>query len=205
MAAHLSIPAPFRSRSVFTLAVSLVGCAGLPAIFLPFTYGLSPFAALLSSYFPLAVPLVLSVAIAAISAAWIAAGSLGHRARLASRVAGLAGAAVFAWLYVRPHLGGIMFDLNIREQWPAVTWVPPLVILAAGLLLSAWLARQPRARDAAVIVLLEGVYVAGATQCLVGFWDDYDAGAYFVAVAAAAYLAQMIGVTETAYRTRRTA
>jgi hypothetical protein len=203
MAAHLPIPAPFRPRSTFTLAVSLVGCAGLPAIFLPFTFGASPFAALLSTYFPLAVPLVLSLAIAAVSAAWVAAGSLGPRARLAARVAGLAGAAGFAWLYVRPRLGG-MFELNMRES-PAVVWVPPLVLLAAGLLLSAWLARQPRARDAAAIVLLEGVYVAGATQCLVGFWDDYDAGAYFVAVATAAYLAQMIGVTVAVYRTRRAA
>jgi len=203
MAAHLSVPAPLRSRSAFTLAVSLAGCAGLPAIFLPFTFDVSPFAALPSPAFPLAVPLTLSVAIAAISAAWIAAGSLGPRARLASRVAGLAGAAGFAWLYVRPHLGG-MFALNMRES-PAVMWVPPLVVLAVGLLLSAWLARQPRARDAAAIVLLQGVYVAGAAQCLVGFWDDYDAGAYFVAAAAAAYLAQVIGVTVAAYRTRRAA
>jgi hypothetical protein len=166
-----------RSRSILAVIASV---AGTIALFLPFTFHVSPLAALSGSAgvtgaWRLALPffLVLPMGILLLARS----GRTSPASRAIAYGAALGAAAVMLSMYVT---GGSRPD-SLTE---ALAMGVPLAMLALGVWV--WRRAARMAAGAEALAALQVVYVANLLLCLIGFWGDWQVGAYFSLVAAAA-------------------
>ena len=176
-------------RSIVHVLLTVVGMTGIAGLFLPFTFGTSPLeAASTKEFWQLAVPFFLAVLATAASIRWVISGSFsgGERAIayvISGSVAGLTLSMSFPF-YGRPR--------NIQE-W--LTMLSPYPILALGLYFLIRNSRMASSREFNPVLAIQVAYLANAVMCLIGFYGDWDPGAYCALVAAGAFVLQIVQVT----------
>jgi hypothetical protein len=192
------IPAPRRHRSAFSIGIAVVALVGVPAIWLPFAYRITPASALFDDGFfhlwPLAWPHLLAIPIAAALVRWAASGRLSNAERGGGRLLAVGAWCVTGSLFVEPISHG---------NWPssAGDWTAffvPLAMLAGGVALAVWALRGGRAPDGLdAIVMMELAYLPNVALCVqaaTGGGEHLQIGAYAVLLTSAAYGIHVLAV-----------
>ena len=171
---------------------------GVVTIVLPFTYDISPGEAVLSGVFDwrhffgevfggpfaLGFAFLLTLPIAGVYLRWLSTGVLSRKAWIATYVA----TALMGAMTLSVYLGVDQPPGNIHE-W--IVWIVPLGTLGLG----TWIivrnarARLPQPLNAAVA--MQVVYVVNGLLALIGFFGDWDIGAYFALATVVVYVTQL--------------
>jgi hypothetical protein len=191
--------ARMRYRSIHLL-LTVVGAAGIAAVYLPFTWDVSPMMAMREEMlWMLAWPFFLPIAIAAASARWLISRSLSKpEAAIAYIASGSAAGIMLAFI------GRFLFEDNggpVRSaDWLAVSMTIVILVLGTCLLITTW--RTLKRPDFRPLLALQVAYVGNAAFCLIEFLDfpGWQAGAYVVLVTVIAYLLQIILVYPQTHR-----
>jgi hypothetical protein len=206
MTNSLQVPAAHAPHSWITLTVTVLGLAGILALFLPFTENRTPFMVALGSeggdLIFLALPLFLACLASAASVRWCVSNRLSRVERLLGYIGTLTGAIMFLSLDIR----GGMWPSRFFE-W--LVWTGLLMIPLAGVLL--WVRNRrkgiPKALNA--ITAMQIVYIADAVWALALVFlpsappkpGEFQLslkpqiGAYFVLLTALVYLTQICAVS----------
>ena len=171
---------------------------GIVAIILPFTYGVSPGAAVLCGVsewrdffdeifggpFALGFPFLLTLPVAGVYLRWFSTGALSRQASIAAYVVAGAMAALTLSLYL-----GLDDTPDNVHDW--LVWIGPLGTLGLGMWLLVRNARThlPQALNAAIT--MQVVYVVNGLLALIGFFGDWDIGAYFALATVVVYVIQL--------------
>ena len=198
-----ALPAAHDPRSRFSLAVAIIGLAGVAAIFLPFTYGTSPLSATFDGLWQFGVPLMLAILVTLGSFRWIVTGRLSRAERLSAYLAALVAACCILLLpgvFVVSMLtgqGGGATRPSGGIEWFMFAF--PLL----GSLVGAYLLRKnlragvPDAVNA--VAAMQVVYVTVAILSFAVFGTyGWQIGAYLVAVTTLVYLVQIVAVSVAA-------
>jgi hypothetical protein len=193
-----ALPAAHDPRSRFSLAVAIIGLAGVAAIFLPFTYGTSPLSATFDGLWQFGVPLMLAILVTLGSFRWIVTGRLSRAERLSAYLAALVAAGcilLLSGMFVVSMLTGHGGSATI--EWVMLAF--PLL----GSLTGAYLLRKnlragvPDAVNA--VAAMQVVYVTVAILSFAVFGTyGWQIGAYLVAVTTLVYLVQIVAVSVAA-------
>jgi len=167
------------------------GLTGIVALFLPFTWGVSPVDAALSrGFWKIATPFFLSILISGASIRWAVSRSLSRVERWVAYM--LSCASAFATLFF-VFLPSNPWPSNAQE-WGA--WGLPVPVLALGAFAVIRNARFGMLPDLSAVMAMQAAYLANSLFCLVAFWGDWGGGwqigAYFVLVASVIYLVQIV-------------
>ena len=176
-------------RSIVHLLLTVVGMTGIAALFLRFAYSTSPVdAASDRELWRLALPLFLAVLASAASIRWVISGSFSGRERAIAYIVScsMVGVTLSLWF---PFDGG---PTTIQE-WLA--FVSPVPILALGVYFLIRNSRMEPSRDFNPVMAIQVAYLAHAVLCLIALFGDWELGAYFVLVAALAFVLQIILVS----------
>jgi len=191
------LPAPRRHRSAFSIGIAVVAFAGVPAIWLPFAYGITPASVLFNDEWQLGWPYLLAVPIAAALVRWVASGRLSNAERWSGRLFAAGAACVTGSQFVAPIFHG---------NWPsgAGDWMGffvPLALLAGGAALALWAMRSGRAPDGLdAMVMMEAAYLPNVVLCVLmaGSWDQpLQSGAYVVLLTSVAYVIHLLAALVT--------
>ena len=190
-----------RHRGIHVL-LTVAGAAGIAAIFLPFTWDVSPLLAMRDeTMWMLAMPFLLPVAVAAASTRWIVSGSLSNpEAAIAYVASGSAAGITLAFI------GRLLFDdgAPVRiADWLAVSMAIVILTLGGCLLVTTW--RTLKRPDFRPLLALQVAYLGNAAFCLTEFFDfpGWQAGAYVALGTVIAYLLQIILVYPQSHRLAR--
>ena len=206
-----ALPAAHDPRSRLSLIVAIVGLAGVPAVFLPFTSDTSPLK--VAAQFPLlrqgpadyflgglwrlGVPLMLAILVTAGTFRWVVSERLTRAERVAGYLAALVAAACFLSIFFTYGSDDAQSAPSGFIEWFMVAL--PWVASAAGAYL---LRRNSRAGvpDAVnVIAAMQIVYVSVAVICLAAYASSgWQIGAYLVAVTTLVYLVHIVAVSMAA-------
>jgi hypothetical protein len=202
------LPAAHNPRSRFSLAVAIVGLAGVASIFLPFTYDVSPFGAartlfsgdsFLGDLWHLGIPSLLAILVTAGAFRLAVSGRLTRGERLVGYLAALGAGCCFLAIYLPDGNGDSAWGPSTVSEWCMLltSWVGS----AAGAYL-LWRNRRRGVPDAAnVIVAMQIAYAITAVFSLIAFpFNGWQVGAYLVALTTLAYLAQIAAVSVAAPR-----
>jgi hypothetical protein len=192
------LPAPHRHRSAFSIGVAVVALVGVPAIWLPFGYGISPASALFDNGFfhlwPLAWPHLLAIPIAAALLRWAASGRLSKAERCCGRLLAAGACCVTGSLFVEPFFDG---------NWPAsagdwTAFLVPLAMLAGVVALAVRVPHGGRAADGLdAIVMMEMAYLPNVALCVqaaTGGGEHLQVGGYAVLLTSGVYLVQILAL-----------
>jgi len=191
------LPAPRRHRSAFSIGIAVVALVGVPAIWLPFAYRITPASALFDDGFfrlwPLAWPYLLAIPIAVALVRWAVSGRLSNAERWGGRLF-----AVSAWCVT----GSFFAEPVSHGHWGDLTaFFVPLAILAGGAALALWALRSRRAPDGLdAIVLMEMAYLPNVALCVqaaTGNSEPLQVGAYAVLLTAGVYVIHILAVLAT--------
>lgn len=167
---------------------------GIVAIVLPFTFDISPgqtvlggvsfFDKVFGGPFALGFPFLLSLPIGAVYLRWLSVGALSRQASITAYVvAGAMGA-----LTLSVYLGADHAPTDIQGWF---LWIGPLGTLGLG----TWVtirnarARLPQALNAAIA--MQVAYVMNGLFALIGFFGNWDIGAYFAFATTVVYVIQL--------------
>jgi len=200
-AAAAPLPASRRHRSAFSIGIAAVAFAGVPAIWLPFAYGITPASALFDDGFfrlwPLAWPHLLAIPIAVALIRWAVSGRLSNAERWGGRLFAAGAWCVTGSLFVEPIFHG---------NWPSgpgdwTAFLVPLAILAGGAALALWALRSRRAPDGLdAMVLMEMAYLPNVALCVqaaTGNGEPLQIGAYVVLLTSVVYVIHILAVLAT--------
>ena len=192
------LAAPRRHRSPLSIGIAVVAFAGVPAIWLPFAYGISPASGLLDDgffhFWTLAWPHLLAIPIAAALFRWVASGRLSNPERWCGRAFAAGACCVTGSLFVKPLFQG---------NWPSsagdwTAYLVPLAMLAGGVALAVWALRSGRAPNGLdAIVMMELAYfpnVALCVQAATSSGEHLQIGAYAALLTSAAYGIHVLAV-----------
>ena len=179
------------NRSRIHVSLTLSGTAGIAAIFLPFTYGVSPVDAALqkelSLFRLLAIPFFVGIIVSGASIRWIISGAFSRAEKAIAYLVSVATAAM-----PLTFLG-----LLVGEQgWPPdsrdwLTSAIPLVALLLGVYPLIRNLKNQTTVEYSPVMAMQLAYLANCLFCLDVFRDDWEVGAYLAIVTALAYLIQI--------------
>lgn len=176
-------------RSTVHLLLTLVGMIGIAGLFLPFTEGVSPVAAALDgAFWKLALPFFLAILASAASIRWVISGSF----------SGLEWAIAYV---VSASMVGVTLSVSFPfESRPAniqewVATLSPYAIVALGLYFLIRNSRIGSSREFNPVLAIQIAYLANAALCLMGFFGDWQLGAYCALVAVLAFALQIVLVS----------
>ena len=192
------LSAPRRHRSAFSIGIAVAALAGVPAIWLPFAYRITPASALFDDGFLglwlLAWPHLLAIPIAAALFRWVASGRLSSPERWCGRAFAAGACCVTGSLFVEPF-----FNRNVpsgTSDW--IAFLVPLAILAGGVALAVWALRSGRARHGLdAIVMMEMAYLPNVALCVqaaTGNREPLQIGAYAVLLTSVVYVIHILAV-----------
>jgi hypothetical protein len=191
------LPAAHNLRSRFSLAVAIIGLAGVAAIFLPFTYGTSPLSATFDGLWQFGVPAMLAILVTVESFRWVVTGRLTRAERIVGYLAALVAAGCFLSIYLPDGNGDSAWGPSGFSEWFMflVSWVGS----AAGVCLLWRNTRTGVPSAANAIAAMQIVYAIVAVFCIVAFASEgRQIGAYLVAVTTLVYLVQIVAVSVAA-------
>lgn len=194
------------NRSISRLLLTVGGTAGIAALFLPFTYGVSPTKVVadfvgcliysgnratfldLSEFFLLAIPFFLSVLVSAAYVRWMISGLLSRPERAIAYVA--SSMMAFSTLYFNIWITIVEGLPSSSEEW--LTLAIPLLALFIGVYFVIKKLRNKGPKEVSAIMAMQIAYLYNALFCLPGFFEDWQIGAYCVVVASSVYLLQIV-------------
>jgi hypothetical protein len=196
-----ALPAAYDPRSRFSLIVAIVGLAGVAAVFLPFTSGISPLSATFDGLWQFGVPAMLAILVTLGSFRWIVTGRFLRAERLSAYLAALVAAGcilllpgVFAVSMLTGQGGGA------TRPSDGIDWFMfPLL----GSLVGAYLLRRnsrtgvPATVNAVAAMQVVYVIVAILSFAIFGMYG-WQIGAYLIAMTTLAYMAQIVAVSVAA-------
>ena len=204
-----ALPAAHDPRSRFSLVVAIVGLAGVAAVFLPFTFNVSPLDAvralpflqgdahLLGGLWRLGVPFLLAILVTVGTFRRIVLGPLTRAELVVGYLAALVAACCFLSLYLPYGNDDPARAPSGFSEWFMflVSWVGS----AAGAYL-LWRNLQRGVPHAAnIISAMQIVYAIVAVFCMVAFASEgWQIGAYLVAVTTLVYLVHIVAVSVAA-------
>jgi hypothetical protein len=191
--------------------LTVLGLAGIPALFLPFYFNTSPVDTFLddsdSERWLLGLPFFLAPFAVAASWRWIVAGSLSRGWRIVGLGLGLAASmAVITASYLITSALSHLFDSgppgppNTLLGWIMLA-IPVMTLLAGGFLLHRN-SRDVRSREFNPVLSMQTAYVAHALFFLILFSGEWQSGAYFVLVTTIAFIVQPVLILRTQHSTR---
>jgi hypothetical protein len=197
---HAPAPATGRADWLFLL----LGLPALVALFVPFTFGVSPVQVVRESpgTFPwtrwepemaivlVTLPLFLPVAASALRLRMIVSGREMRGERWASYAAAAIGAA--AVLALLAAAVAQWWDMAVPERW---MFGAGAAVLAGGAVAVLALRRRGARRDVRALATMLVPYAADCTICLIAFREEAQLGWYLTAVSAAAALAEVVVLT----------
>ncbi len=181
-----------KNRSIGPLLLTVSGTAGIAALFLPFTWDISPTeAVVLRELFLLAIPSFLSVLVSAAYVRWMISGLLSRTERAIAYVA--SSMMAFSTLYF------IISDWLMSKGWPdpfdVRGWlivVIPVLTLLSGVYFVIKKLRNKGSKEVSAIMAMQIAYLSNALLCLILFFGDWEIGAYFVVVTSIVYQLQIV-------------
>jgi hypothetical protein len=204
-----ALPAAHDPRSRFSLVVASVGLSGVAAVFLPFTFNVSPLDAagtlpflrgdahFLGGLWRLGVPFSLAILVTVGTFRRIVLGPLTPAELVVGYLAALVAACCFLSLYLPYGNDDPARAPSGFSEWFMflVSWVGS----AAGAYLLWRNLRRGVPHAANVISAMQIAYAIVAVFCLVAFASEgWQIGAYLVAVTTLAYMAQIVAVSVAA-------
>ncbi len=165
------------------LLAALLGLAGIIVLFLPFTGDESPLSAAAGQFWRLALPFFLAVLVSLGSLRWIVAGRLSHFEATAGCLASMSAACLTLTLYLQD-----ISPSDLRD-WVSLL-VAPIVLIVGGVLVVIS-RRRGLPLGLTTLMSLQIAYLANCLLCLVAFFGEWQAGAYFALLTALVYLAQI--------------
>jgi hypothetical protein len=187
----MNTTSPRLPHATLHLLLTLAGLAGIAGLFLPFTANTSPVDALrddLWGVWRLAVPFFLAPFALAAGVRWIIAGPLSGPERLVAYVVSAASACLTLY-FVGDGLKDQGWPSNVRD-W-LVVLVPVVVLLSGAYVLVPKLGFG-RSSGFNPVLAIQVAYLANALLCLIGFFGEWQVGAYCALVPALAYLVQIV-------------
>jgi hypothetical protein len=204
-----ALPAAHDPRSRFSLVVAIVGLAGVAAVFLPFTFNVSPLDAagtlpflrgdahFLAGLWHLGVPLFLAILVTGGTGRWVISARFTRAERIVGYLAALVAAACLLSIFVTYGSDDAQSSPSGFIEWFMVGF--PWVGSAAGVYLLRRNSRTGVPAAANTIAAMQIVYVIVAIICLVTYASSgWQIGAYLVAVTTLAYMAQIVAVSVAA-------
>jgi hypothetical protein len=172
--------------------MTLLGAVGIPAIFLPFTWDISPFAAAFETDFNLwriGWPALLPVLIAIALLRWLISTTI---SRTELNMAGFVGAGstvlvCFTISGMITTIGGWPGDL---KEWLSI--VLPVVTLGFAVFALLKTRQNLMFKPFRAIMSMQIAYIANCLLCLSSFFGEWQIGAYFCLITVIVYLIQMI-------------
>ena len=173
------------------LVLAIVGISGIVALFLPFTYDVSPMMGVIDEgFWPLSFPFFLSIAVSAASVRWITSGSFSKLESATAYIVSSATAGItLAWITDAFSAAGS--EPSSIGMWLIV--ITPTVVLLLGTYLLVRELRRKGLQGFCPVLALQIAYLGNAVFCLLAFANDlgWQAGAYLSLVTAVAYLIQI--------------
>ena len=180
------------NRSIGPLLLTVSGTAGIAALFLPFTWDISPTeAVVLRELFLLAIPSFLSVLVSAAYVRWMISGLLSRPERAIAYVA--SSMMAFSTLYY--IISGMLRGFDWLKPFDVRDWlivVIPVLTLLSGVYFVIKKLRNKGPKEVSAIMAMQIAYLSNALLCLIGFFGVWEIGAYFVVVTSIVYLLQIV-------------
>jgi hypothetical protein len=174
------------NRSISLLLLTVSGTAGIAALFLPFTWGVSPASAVFAmAYWQLAIPFFLSVLVSAASVRWMISGLPSRPERAIAYVA----SSMMAFSTLSLYLDIDAWPSGMQE-WLSMTI--PLLTLLLGVYVVIKNLRNKGPKEVSAVMAMQIAYLSNALLCLIGFFGEWQIGAYFVLVTSIVYLLQIV-------------
>lgn len=183
------------SRFRLQLILVIIGGIGIIAIFIPFTWSVSPIdAAFYKDTWRLAWPAFLPPLITIISLRWLKFNTLSRAEKKLAYLAAIASIGVT-----------LSFYLETNDGWPGsfrewLSFVFPFITLGFGILALLRSRQHTVLQGFRPIMSLQFAYLANMLLCLTGFLGEWNIGAYFSLVTVIAYLTQMLLIFRYAKR-----
>lgn len=171
------------------LVLTVMGMAGSAGLFLPFVYDVSPATALSQGDLRLmALPFFLAPLALAESLRWIISGSSSRLER------------AMAYLLSTAMAGSTLLLCAVPENWPSgvqdwLSFGAPLATLFLGICFLIRNSKISTSREFNPVLAMHTAYLANALLCLIGFFGDWQVGAYFVLITASVFVIQIILVS----------
>jgi len=179
------------NRYISLLFLIVAGTAGMAALFLPFTWDVSPAEAVVSELFQLAIPFFFSVLVCAAYVRWMISGLLSRPERAITYVvSSLVALRVLFWIILGLKDEGWPSDV---QGWLLVAI--PLLMLLFGVYVVVKNLRNKGPKEVSAVMAMQIVYLSNALFCLIVFFGGWQIGAYFVVVTSGVYLIQIVLVS----------
>jgi hypothetical protein len=168
---------------------------GTIGLFLPFTWGTSPWDAISDGdLWQAGVPAFLAVLASAGSIRWMISGSFSAVERVIAYIAGASMAGVSLSPLVEQ--GVPSFTTLDWQDWKGwLVLAVPVLVLAVGIGFLFRNSRTARSSQFNPVMSVQVAYVAHAAMWLLVWYGHWDVGAYFVLVATLAFVIQMVLVS----------
>jgi hypothetical protein len=187
-----SVSSDLRSWFIIQLLLTLTGVIGIAAIFLPFSWSISPFSAAFMKDFDLwqiAWPAFLPLLITVVSLRWLFAPAFSRTEVIISHFAGAVsiGLVCYTLFSFLTNIGGWPTGLN---EWLSLIF--PFVTLAFGVYVLIRSRKSLIYMPFMAIFSMQVAYVANCLLCLISFHGEWQIGAWFCLITVIAYLIQII-------------
>jgi len=180
---------PIDSRPHLPLQwiLTVTGVTGIPAIFLPFTVGTSPWAAAFGGYglWQIALPAFLSLPVTYLLMRWLIAKKLLITEQLIACLLSIASAFTTLAVYVKD----MTYPADLKE-W--VVFILPLLIICSGIFILVRIRNKKMFNPYGAILCLQLAYLANCVLSLGAFIGEWQSGAYLIMLTVTAYLIQLI-------------
>jgi hypothetical protein len=181
------------NRSPIQWFLTIAGLSGIASIFLRFAYGVSPFEAVFyEDLWVLGAPFLLSVVISASVIRW---NLTGRSSLLEQIITYLIGLSVMAIVIMTNFL--MMADVigtffNSKAMMAGILSASSLI---AGIFLVIRNHRIGKFKNLSPIMLMQTAYLSNGILILIGYWGDWQIGAYFTLATVIVYAAQMVWIS----------
>lgn len=172
------------------MLLTILGLIGIPVLFLPFTFSVSPFKAVsghgYGDLWRLGLPFFLAILISFGFVRWRFFGKLTQTEGVIGYMAGLGSACVTFSLYF--DAGGPPWARSFRE---AVAVGSPFIVTVLAIW-RVWRNRRMGVPMAVCsLICLQAAYLANSVFCLVGFYGGWQIGAWLTLAVSMVYVVQV--------------
>lgn len=165
---------------------SVASLTGISAIFLPFTWGVSPMGAVCWGFdgiWKLGVPFFLAILILGASLHWIISGTLSKLEKWIAYIISISVACLTLSLFITSPPS----DFN---EW--LMLLATIITLAIGVFLVIISFKIEKLKQFSPIMAMQTAYLGNCVLCLLVYRDDLEIGAYCALITAVLYATHMI-------------
>jgi hypothetical protein len=165
--------------------LSLVGGIGVAAIFLPYTYNISPFEAVMEpDFWRLAAPALLPLLVFILSLRWLFIGILSVPERVISYIVASASISITIYVYIM----GIGLPDSIMS-W--LGYILPFSTLGSAIFIVIRTRKNSAITSFRPIMTLQFAYLVNSLLCLCAFYDELQIGGWLTLGTVFLYIIQI--------------